>query len=217
MDAYASKAVDELNLSSSYETQKTVNLQAGYPRRWQRLGMGIAGLLIFGIISSYLYLFPISKTSSLLSENRQANNAVSKEITVEEPMESTVGFDLDGIYRVKDGKDSSFGAAYTLLRLWGTNETVREDTLEVDPLSLGSHYGFDTYNLPLDVGIIRTIGYPCIIGLQEEGKEGEHYAVLTETGEKNALVLDPIYGKTSYSIDELQEQWRARRLYGGRG
>lgn len=206
-DAYVGEAAEDLNLSPTTETQKTVGLRAGRPGRWQWLGISVAGLLLFGLISVYINLSTMSETSIPSGETQQANSEIAKESSLEEIEMSTADFDLDGIYRVKDKMNSGLGAAYTILRLWKIKEIRHEDSQDVDPVLLGSRYGLDVYRIPLNTDIIRNIGYPCIIKFQEDDTDGGYYVVLAEIGEKNALILDPIYGRSIYSTDKLQGQW----------
>lgn len=206
-DAYVGEAAEDLNLSRTSEIQKTTDLHAAKPGRWQWVGIGIAGFLLFGLIGIYIYLSSIPETSSTTSEARQTDSEITKEASPEERLTPPIGFDLNGVYRVRDKEDSGLGAAYTILRLWKIKETGREDSQDVDPLLLGSRYGLDIYRIPLNIDIIRNIGYPCIIKFQEEGGGDGYYVVLAEIGEKNALILDPIYGRSIYSTDKLQGQW----------
>ena len=118
-------------------------------------------------------------------------------------------FDDDGVFRVALPEETNKAAILTLLRIWGMDQNpTPEEFKTLDGDRLMSAKGFSTYRFPVDLRRVRLLDYPCLIRGHWTHGTAVTYAVLVNLTDRDATILDPMNGKTTYDLDVLQTLWR---------
>lgn len=120
--------------------------------------------------------------------------------------------DPDGIIRVAAVSETEKGAYLTLLNLWGplpSDEPWREKEMEAIMEWL-KEAGFASYAVPLDLKKVSVLNTPLLFSTAEE--KGLHYQVLARIDGEEALLLDPLEGKRTISLQRLAEKWKGNGI-----
>lgn len=118
-------------------------------------------------------------------------------------------FDEDGVFRVVLPEETNHAVILTLLKIWGLSpKFTPEEFKTLDGDRLMSENGFSTYQLPADLPRVRLLDYPCVIRGDWTHGPTKSYAVLVKVTDRNATILDPLNGKLTYDLDDLQDIWK---------
>jgi general secretion pathway protein A len=124
-----------------------------------------------------------------------------------------------GIVRVSSPDETLTAAIATLFHLWGMDYLAKEsrtwkivnvnsDLLKTffREMGIAEQYGVDFHSRKPELGKVRTLGLPCLLGYREpSGDGGLQYAVLAGLKGPEAIVYDPLSGRRVVPATALLE------------
>ncbi len=167
----------------------------------------ITGLLLLILLVFFIVGYQKGIIGALVKDNSTAaNNTLSKN-------ESSLEYDKDSILRIKKPEDSKIASLMTLLKVWrveflkddvfwGKNKDEKEYKEYKDIIK---NFGFEIYYVR-DFNQIKLLNYPLLINIKKDGEE--HYAVLRHIDNNSATIFDPLNGRVTYSLKELEAIWK---------
>jgi general secretion pathway protein A len=103
-----------------------------------------------------------------------------------------------------DLKEVRLAATVSLLNRWGRFQSVPFDRLVGrDPGSLVREAGLQSAALPLDLGLLERLDYPCLLEWKDAPESARHAVVLVGLGPTEATILDPLAGRRVVGREEL--------------
>lgn len=165
-------------------------------------GISLAVLLIFSIIF-WQKTALIGAISGDKADNRP-QTITAPQIT------ETLNYDKDDILRVKEQKDSLPASIMTLLKIWKV-EFLKNDISFLKNRGEGEqnefirNLGFEIYKLDKSEQI-EILDYPILISITKDNEP--YYVVLRQIANGNAVILDPLKGRATYSLVEFRSIWR---------
>jgi len=135
-------------------------------------------------------------------------------------MRNASGFDENGIYRVDQDGDASFGAVVTLLRLWGqdvdgllSGERSDSTRADADVWAMIGRSGFRIESRRARIGYLRLLDVPCLIQLRQSDRSLPKYCAVVGLDGDVFRIADPVSGLLSLQETDIDKRWTRRAVY----
>ncbi|MBI5182662.1 MAG: AAA family ATPase [Nitrospirae bacterium] len=208
-------AIKELRGDRFFPERKAIIFSSNAFSKREGIYKPISIIVILACVILTFFVIFWHKTALIGAISGNSRAGVNQRFTEDQDVKGDAvmpGYDKDGIFRIKEKKDSLQSSVMTLLKIWRVGfmkndiASLRDDK---ELIEIMRDLGFETQNVT-DLNKIIVFDYPAIINISGDG--GSYYAVLRQINNEDATILDPLMGKMVYNLKELSNRWKGEGI-----
>lgn len=110
-------------------------------------------------------------------------------------------------------KESRLMATLSLLRMWGVSRsTALEKLADQDPAGLIRKSGLQSARLPVELGLLERLDYPCLLEWKDSPDGASHTIALVALSGTEATIFDDLVGQRTVSRADLLQHVEGEAL-----